>query len=577
MAEFILEEQIEKVSNPITKEYLREVISSYNNGNYRSAILVLYTTIIYDLLQKLTILKDVYNDDKARIILDSIRNKQMNEPKNPEWEKKLIDEIYNKTHIISAVEKEQLLNIKNERNYVAHPIIDFNSEKLELKSATKETAKDLIRKGFEIVFLKDAILAKNITEDIIYDLNDYYARVNIRGLGIFLKTKYFNRMTKERKDYLFRTLWKLVFITDNDECSKNRESNYWGLYYLYQENKEHYKDLLKEDEHFYFTQLNVETFEYSKQENIYIQIYKYLNSKIMMLIKFVEYNSEIFNVFNEHAKNIIQNTVDSAFIKDNILEMTLDEISKYKEDADYQFKNQLKLEAQALFLSDSITEHFNNINRMISNYCSTRKNWYEPNNYGVLCDDEILNCIFVQSEYRGCIKEFISFLIDYCIGAQNFYQAKHLFRYIKIYSDYFSKDDFYRVLAGINDNDQYYKNDEKSNMLEYLEERYKSMFDCDLIEVEIEKYLYRNLYYFDSKIIAKKCDEILDIVEKRALFYGIYSLWKSFIEPIIEALENNNQHLKKDIKNFPNITTVLLDKKDKSYSKLYIEEFKKRF
>ena len=50
MKEFILEEEIEKVNNENSKEYLREVISSYNNGSYRSAIVVLYTTVIYDLL-----------------------------------------------------------------------------------------------------------------------------------------------------------------------------------------------------------------------------------------------------------------------------------------------------------------------------------------------------------------------------------------------------------------------------------------------------------------------------------------------------------------------------------------------
>lgn len=62
MKEFILEEQIENVINKNTKDYLMEVVSSYNNGNYRATIVVLYTTVIYDLLQKLVVLKEIYND-----------------------------------------------------------------------------------------------------------------------------------------------------------------------------------------------------------------------------------------------------------------------------------------------------------------------------------------------------------------------------------------------------------------------------------------------------------------------------------------------------------------------------------
>lgn len=576
MGEFILEEQIEKVSNIVTKGYLREVISSYNCGNYRSAIMVLYTTIIYDLLQKVTTLKEVYSDDKASKILENIKKQQKDEPKNPDWEKKLIDEIYNKTQIITAVEREQLINIKNERNYVAHPIIDFNSEKLELKPATKETAKDLIRKGFEIVFLKDAILAKNIAEDIISDLSDYYERVNTNGLGTFLKTKYFSRMTQERKNYLFRTLWKLVFILDNDECTKNRKSNYWGLYYLYQENKEYYKDLLKKDEHFYFTQLSLETLEYSKEEEMYIQTYKFSNSRIMTLIKFVEYNNEIFKVFNEHARNIVKNTVDSAFLQENIVEKKLYEILNFQNQEDELFEKQLKLKAEAVFLSDSMTEHLKMINKMISNYCYIRKNWYEQSNYCAL-SDESLKCIFTQVEYRGCTKEFISFLISYCMGAHSFDQAESLFRYIKIYSEHFSKDDFYRVLMKMNQNDQYHKNNEKSSMLKFLENTFEIKFECDLIEVEIDKYLYSNLYLIDSKIIFNKYEEILNIIEKRALMYDIWTLWYSVISSIIDMLKGENLNFTAGIDNYPNITAVLMNKKDPNFNGRYIKQFEELF
>jgi hypothetical protein len=50
VATFILEDEMENVVSPQTKEYLKEVVSSYNHGNYRSAIVVLYTVVIFDLI-----------------------------------------------------------------------------------------------------------------------------------------------------------------------------------------------------------------------------------------------------------------------------------------------------------------------------------------------------------------------------------------------------------------------------------------------------------------------------------------------------------------------------------------------
>ena len=57
-----------------TKEYFKEVISSYSNENYRSAIVMLYSVAICDILFKLEELKDMYNDEVAKEILQNIEN-----------------------------------------------------------------------------------------------------------------------------------------------------------------------------------------------------------------------------------------------------------------------------------------------------------------------------------------------------------------------------------------------------------------------------------------------------------------------------------------------------------------------
>lgn len=106
MSEFILEEALERVKNKTTKIYLQEVVSSYNNKNYRASVSVLYTILIYDLLQKVIILKEVYGDESADKILTNIHASQKNNPKDPGWEGSLIDDICTYTSLITPAEKK---------------------------------------------------------------------------------------------------------------------------------------------------------------------------------------------------------------------------------------------------------------------------------------------------------------------------------------------------------------------------------------------------------------------------------------------------------------------------------------
>ena len=54
-----------------TRTYFKEVISSYNNENFRSSIVMLYSTVISDLIIKLQELRDTDGDKTAETILVS--------------------------------------------------------------------------------------------------------------------------------------------------------------------------------------------------------------------------------------------------------------------------------------------------------------------------------------------------------------------------------------------------------------------------------------------------------------------------------------------------------------------------
>jgi len=74
-------------------------LSSFINGNYRSAIVMLWTVVVADLIYKLQVLRDLYADTVAGNILTEIENRQTANPTNPEWEIYLIDEVKSRFQI----------------------------------------------------------------------------------------------------------------------------------------------------------------------------------------------------------------------------------------------------------------------------------------------------------------------------------------------------------------------------------------------------------------------------------------------------------------------------------------------
>ena len=53
MSYFSIDESIENIKNPYTKELFKEVYSSYAMGNYRSATVMLWSVVVTDLIHKL--------------------------------------------------------------------------------------------------------------------------------------------------------------------------------------------------------------------------------------------------------------------------------------------------------------------------------------------------------------------------------------------------------------------------------------------------------------------------------------------------------------------------------------------
>ena len=118
MKDFSLEEARTKISSDKTKEYIGEVLSSYYNGNNRAAIVTLFSVVICDILDKLEVLDEIYQDTVAKDILDEIKAFQTSSPTNPDWEKDIIEKVKNRTDLIDNTDYTHIKSLQNHRHYV---------------------------------------------------------------------------------------------------------------------------------------------------------------------------------------------------------------------------------------------------------------------------------------------------------------------------------------------------------------------------------------------------------------------------------------------------------------------------
>ena len=62
MYDYSLEMAAKKIYDPRSRDFFSEVLSSYNNRNYRSTVVGLWSVVVCDLLFKLEYLKSAYGD-----------------------------------------------------------------------------------------------------------------------------------------------------------------------------------------------------------------------------------------------------------------------------------------------------------------------------------------------------------------------------------------------------------------------------------------------------------------------------------------------------------------------------------
>ena len=219
--------EIDEIYFPKTREYFKEVISSYSVGNYRSTIVMLYSVAICDLLFKLTELKDMYNDAGASSILEEVDKQRENKDNNSKtsWERTLIDCIYKKTKLLDDIAYTNLLHLRDYRNFSAHPSLNSN---YELITPSQEKTIAFIKSTLIDILTKPPIFIKNIVETLTEDLKDkreLYLN-EYQKLIVYLENKYYSKMTESMKYAVVKAFWKFCFcLPDDENCRKNMAIN----------------------------------------------------------------------------------------------------------------------------------------------------------------------------------------------------------------------------------------------------------------------------------------------------------------------------------------------------------------
>ena len=359
--EYSIEQRAKLIPNKNTKDCFAEVVSCYNSGNYRSAVVMLWSVAVCDLLFKLNELAERYDDTKAKKILAEIKSQQENNKRSPKWEEELINKISERTELLNTSEETNLRHLQEQRHLSAHPVVN---EDFQLHRPNQETVRALIRNTLDGLLIKDPLLSRSqkIESDLVDDIRKNKELFpSIEKLKTYLDSKYYSRLSMEAEKGVFRSLWKFVFRSEDDNCEENREINYKALFILYKKKRTEFNRQIETDKTYFSNTASA--------DNI-----------LLLLIKFLSRYSEIYNLLTEDAKTLIE-----GFIEKDVTARWL-----------------------AWFTANSLEEHINNLRRWIDDKPNYDK---FPDDTASFWDD------FVHISQSDEWKRAVIYLAIKCYGA----------------------------------------------------------------------------------------------------------------------------------------------------------------
>lgn len=425
MKDYSIETFAEKIYFAKTKEYFKEVSSSYFNGNYRAAVVTLYSVVINDLLLKLEELNGIFRDNKAKGILKEIKEQQSSNPTSSEWEKDIIKRIKQSTQLLDNVDSNRIESLTKDRHLCAHPVVDKEEK---LFTPNKETVAAHIRNMLESVLTKPSLLSKKVLSTLVVDIasrRNYL--INENETEKYLKAKYFKNLTPNMEVAIFKDLWNFVFHLNNKIAKENRAINFYVLCILYKRNKQDCDRKIAEELPYFSNKIKDD------------------EDTLRFFIGFLAIFDNLYTKFGDDVKILVKNRINED----------------------------INAKIVAHFTSSSFTQHLKDIENDIRNT--------EWNKIGILAENNLIK--------QGIIRGFDSDIVDYITNrytkSRCYDEADHLFeRMIKPNLKLFTDIGKIEVLCEkSNTNDQVWERRlgrENHKILKEYIEKIKSDFDFSL-------------------------------------------------------------------------------------------------
>ena len=235
ITDYTIDSLYPRIQDLRSREYFDEVLSCFYSGNYRSAVVMLYSVAVCDIIFKLQRLKDIYQDQAASDILSTIDTMQTQQPFSPQWENTLRDECVAKRRIILQPEASHLENLQKDWHLCAHPVVKNNAE---LHRPSRATVYAHIINVLGEILCRPAFLEKDLLMQILSDINQQRELLTkVEDVRQYVGAKYLDRLNSpEIETRLALKLWKFVFKLDDEEASVNRGINYRLLRVLTERN-----------------------------------------------------------------------------------------------------------------------------------------------------------------------------------------------------------------------------------------------------------------------------------------------------------------------------------------------------
>lgn len=270
-----------------SKESMKEVLSCFYSDNLRSAVVMLYATVVSDLYYKITDLVAIYNDTGAEEIKKYVDDEWHDHPKLPTWETEMPKRCREKNKILTNESHAHFCHLQDERNLCAHPVITRN----DLYRPSFATVQGLIMDMLTGILCKPSFLSKRLIDTFTDDIESASKIFpNEKGLKRYINAKYLEKIDNEREEYgLFKSLWKFTFKKTDDRSKANRKANLSILTLLLERHQQFVESEIKNDAEYYCASVNIDDRKcinsFIRFVNVYPSVYSSMTDDFKMKIE----------------------------------------------------------------------------------------------------------------------------------------------------------------------------------------------------------------------------------------------------------------------------------------------------